>query len=145
MIEEHNLEKISLERTGCYGDCPIYKVTIYGNGTFLYYGKMFVRKAGYYTGRVDEWDLARITEYIDAINFWDLKDHYEAMVSCQPSIITTIVMDGKSKEVMDEGGESPAQLWALEELIDKFVSNARWRKITEDKAAAMEMDQEMPF
>ena len=33
---------ITLERTPCYGFCPVYKLTIGGHGTVVYEGKDFV-------------------------------------------------------------------------------------------------------
>ena len=34
---------ITLERTACHGTCPIYKLTIEGNGTVIYEGQDFVQ------------------------------------------------------------------------------------------------------
>jgi len=38
--------KITLERTECYGFCPIYTLTIQGDGTVVYDGKDFVKTKG---------------------------------------------------------------------------------------------------
>ena len=37
---------ITLERNGCLGSCPDYKVTILGNGSVQYLGRAFVRIGG---------------------------------------------------------------------------------------------------
>ncbi len=37
---------ITLERGACYGMCPVYSLTIYGNGKVVYKGDMFVKVAG---------------------------------------------------------------------------------------------------
>ena len=37
---------ITLERTACFGVCPVYKLTIYGDGRVLYDGIRFVRTEG---------------------------------------------------------------------------------------------------
>jgi hypothetical protein len=38
--------EISLEKTSCYGPCPVYAVYIYGDGTILYEGVENVRVIG---------------------------------------------------------------------------------------------------
>ena len=35
--------RIKLERTSCFGFCPDYSVTIYGDGTFVYEGHRLVK------------------------------------------------------------------------------------------------------
>src|SRR5262245_27804547 len=37
---------ITLERTACHGTCPIYKLTINGDGTVIYEGQDFVQVKG---------------------------------------------------------------------------------------------------
>ena len=37
---------IKLQRGPCFGPCPIYKVTIYDNGTVIYNGEEFVKTKG---------------------------------------------------------------------------------------------------
>src|ERR1700680_1928962 len=40
------VETIQLERTGCYGTCPAYSVTIHGDGKVEYNGKSHVKEMG---------------------------------------------------------------------------------------------------
>ena len=35
---------ISLEKTACFGTCPIFTINIFNNGEVIYYGKKFVKK-----------------------------------------------------------------------------------------------------
>jgi len=43
---------ITLERTRCLGTCPVYKLTISGDGTVVYEGKDFVKVKGMKKSRV---------------------------------------------------------------------------------------------
>ena len=49
-IKDINIKEplISLQRTACFGECPIYKFEIYSSGDCIYYGKKFVEKIGQY-------------------------------------------------------------------------------------------------
>jgi hypothetical protein len=44
-------EYIKLQRTMCYGTCPVYSVTVDKEGNVNYYGEMFVYKRGEHYGR----------------------------------------------------------------------------------------------
>ena len=37
---------ITLERTACFGTCPVYTLTMNGDGTVIYEGKDFVKTKG---------------------------------------------------------------------------------------------------
>ncbi len=37
---------ITLERTQCFGSCPVYKLTVYGDGRVVYEGGGFVKIKG---------------------------------------------------------------------------------------------------
>ena len=44
---------IQLERSGCYGTCPVYTVTIHGDGRLEYNGKGHVKEIGAREGRTE--------------------------------------------------------------------------------------------
>jgi Domain of unknown function (DUF6438) len=44
------MDEFSLERTECFGPCPVYKVTIRLDGSVRYVGKKNVQRIGTYTG-----------------------------------------------------------------------------------------------
>lgn len=37
---------IKMQRTMCYGNCPVYNVTVDKEGNVIYNGEMFVYKSG---------------------------------------------------------------------------------------------------
>jgi hypothetical protein len=37
---------VTMSRGVCFGTCPVYTVTVYGNGSVFYEGRMFVEKEG---------------------------------------------------------------------------------------------------
>ena len=44
---------ITLQRTACFGACPVYTVSIYADGTVAYNGERFVEVEGTQTGSID--------------------------------------------------------------------------------------------
>ena len=51
---------ISLEKTACFGKCPVFKIIIYNNGEGLYNGKKFVKKVGEYDLKVSKREIDKI-------------------------------------------------------------------------------------
>lgn len=69
--------EITLERSACFGECPVYSVTIRGTGEVEYEGKRFVSTIGRETGRISEQELVDLlNRFLDA-NFFDALPRYE--------------------------------------------------------------------
>src|SRR4026209_824321 len=66
--------KIGLQRTSCYGQCPIYAVSIDAGGTVTYDGEMFVRVVGRQTARISPAAVAALLASAVRIHFFDLRD-----------------------------------------------------------------------
>jgi hypothetical protein len=128
------ITEVTLERTACFGTCPIYKVTLRSDGTILYEGQRFVQMMGTYRGTAYGFD--RLAKFILKENYFDLKDDYSANVTDMPSAITSVVRDGKRKMINDYGGFGPVELWAIETAIDGILKNAKLQKVPEPPPAS---------
>jgi hypothetical protein len=129
------ITEISLERTPCFGACPVYSVVIKSDGTLRYHGSRFVKRLGNETGKVNEWHLARLKEFIIASGYTKLKPNYAVRVTDQPGTYTSVVIDGKRYSIKTYGSSAPASLYVIEQLIDKLVSEATWDKAGKDEKA----------
>ena len=101
---------ISLEKTPCFGSCPIYKIFIFQDGTAIYHGIRFVDNLGEYTF---ETKLASISQNIInkslEINFDSIKEdeYFNTNIQDLPSTIITInnhtvkYNEGSSKELIE--------------------------------------------
>ena len=120
---------ISLERGGCFGPCPIYDLKIYGNGKVVYNGKYFVKVQGKQTTKITQEKIQELLLEFEKINYFSLKDKYDdSMVTCQPSVTTSISVNGKHKSIYRDEGDSsvPRILIRLEKKIDKIVNSKQW-------------------
>ena len=121
------ITEVTLERTGCFGTCPIYKVTLKRDGTLIYEGKRFVQMMGTYKGRA--YDFGRLARFILSEDYFNLKDDYSAPVTDLPSTITSVVRGGQRKTIRDYGGVAPIGLWGIEMSIDGILKNAQLEKV----------------
>jgi hypothetical protein len=121
------ITEITLERTTCFGTCPAYTVTLRSDGTITYEGRRFVEMTGTYQGQV--YGFARLAHLILSEGYFNLKDNYSARVTDMPSAITSVVMNGKRKTIMNYGDAGPVELWGIEMAIDGMLKSARLEKV----------------
>jgi hypothetical protein len=125
--EWETISEISLERTGCFGSCAIYKVTFRKDGTATYVGKDFVSKGGIFQGKV-EYEFQRLAELVYRQGFFNLIGRYGAPITDLDTTIVTVVRSGKSKSVVDYGSAAPVELWGFETAIDAVADKIKWAK-----------------
>jgi len=107
---------ISLEKTACFGRCPVFKIIIYNNGEALYNGKKFVKKVGEHDLKVSKREIDKILSKAKKIGFNNLKNEYSERITDLP---TTYIMIN-NKKIKDYYG-APSELKDLEKLIEKIV------------------------
>ncbi len=116
---------IRLERTACYGTCPVYTVTIDAHGAVTYEGIEYVRVKGRQTGRIPVARVAAILDTARRIRFFALADRYARPVTDLPTTFVTITEAGRSKKVEDYT-DAPDGLRQLEREIDEAAGTKRW-------------------
>lgn len=130
---------ITLERTACFGSCPVYKLTIFDDGKVLFDGKEFVKRPGMDTSQITKSQLEDLIRQFEKIDFLNLDENYtDDPKNCpeqwtdHPSAITSLNWKGKSKTVRHyygcRGSKVAEQLMDLEGKIDEVVNTNQWIK-----------------
>ncbi|HEY93685.1 MAG TPA: hypothetical protein G4O15_01945 [Dehalococcoidia bacterium] len=122
---------ITLERTACYGFCPIYSLTIHGNGTVIYEGQDFVETTGRVETVISKEKVKQLISEFEKTDYDSLKDSYtERTITDAPSVITSITRNGKTKTIEHYQGDfnAPEKLTELEDKIDEIVNSKQWIK-----------------
>tara|TARA_Y100000310_G_C20468874_1_gene709003 strand:+ start:203 stop:694 length:492 start_codon:yes stop_codon:yes gene_type:complete len=123
--------EITLERTACFGSCPVYKLRILGDGSVNYEGEKFVEVVGTRTIKIGE---SKVKELVDAFykaDYFSLKDSYVGgeCATDHPYAMTSIVIGEVTKSVNNyHGCSSPDKLVDLEDKIDELVGSSGWIK-----------------
>lgn len=120
MTEEKPL--ITIERTGCYGNCPVYSASIFPDGTVVYKGEYWVKVTGESRLQISEAKVNELIEAFEAVGFFSFKDLYSADTTCGPSTILVFDHGGRRKRVVNEYGFSvPRDLERLENKVDRLA------------------------
>ncbi len=127
----------TIERTACYGWCPIYKLTVYRDGVVEYSGDKFVKTTGKATGHLDPTTLAALDALFQENGYLGLRDAYEEyMMTDMPSVFTSYAPpDGKPKTIKHYLGDSsaPESLGKIEDGIDRIVKIEQWIGTREER------------
>ena len=110
---------ISLQRTACFGTCPIYKIEIFADGSGIYTGTRFVENIGVTKFSLSATQLNLILTKAKAIGFSNMKEEYSEPISDLPTTFIQI----KDKKIRDYTG-APKTLKNLENLIDQMYQKA---------------------
>lgn len=126
---------VSLERTSCFGSCPVYRVTISRDGMVRFEGKRFVTDSGADSAQVTRSAVDSLLAELDRGGYYGFADQY---VSGAPACglyatdlpsVNTAVDDGRRRKSVehDRGcSQAPAGLAALENRIDEVAGTSRW-------------------
>jgi len=118
---------IGFQRTACFGQCPIYGISIYENGMVLYEGVRYVEKTGTYCGTISKKQLAEMIAAFDNAHVFEMQDRYPASTDRPPvdlpSRIITYQKGTQTKRIVDKGIEVPPALIQLETMVDNTVKN----------------------
>lgn len=123
---------ITLDRSVCFGSCPVYKVEIYEDGKVVYEGKEFVKKKGIAHSQITKQELEHLVEQFTKINYFDLKSEPDCPQSStdHPSASTSLKWHGRQNVVIHyhgcSGSEVLKQLTELEDKIDTAVNSKQW-------------------
>lgn len=132
--DEANAPVITLERTACFGSCPVYTVEIYADGTVKYNGEKFVQVMGEQTSQIDPQTVAAMVEAFYTAGYFDWNDFNSMTISDQPSTITSVTRDGVTHRIDRYGGDSraPLALIYLEQWVDLMANTAQWTGVKLD-------------
>jgi uncharacterized protein DUF6438 len=131
---------IRLQRTQCYGPCPVYTVTIDGTGKVTYEGERSVRVVGRRTARINTSTVARLLATAQRIRFFEMRDAYRvienpdgsrSLVTDLPTTFVTVSANGRTKRVEDYVA-APDSLAEFERAIDTAAGIKRWVFVDED-------------
>jgi hypothetical protein len=115
---------ITINSSGCFGDCPAYSARIYADGTVVYVGVSNVKEIGERRHKISPGAMQALIKEFQRLDYWSLKDSYEAdeqgrRTTDQQITTTSICLDGKKKQVVNIYG--PKRLDELEERIDSLA------------------------
>lgn len=121
---------ITLERTACYGTCPIYTFTLNNDGTATYTGKKFVERIGDYSTSVPQASVDSLFSSLDTLNWMKYDSTYGSNYSDLPSSIIT--WSGRKGKRVVITGKGPKELFDLVRRLELLANRQNWSNASID-------------
>jgi hypothetical protein len=126
---------VTLERTPCFGTCPVYQVAISGSGAVRFVGKQHVTQLGEATAEIPAARVDSLLRELEAGGYFGFADAYTMdspacgrYATDSPTVITSVTAAGRSKTIRHDYGcdAAPQELGRLERVIDEVAGTSRW-------------------
>jgi hypothetical protein len=129
-------ERLTLERGGCYGYCPIYRIVIAADGRTEYWGERNVKVEGIHVSQLGADALRQLKALVNEVGFFDLRDRYDSkeagctsVATDSPTVQVSVRAGGRLKSLehyLGCGGPVGARLARFEDAIDRIAATAAW-------------------
>lgn len=126
---------VELQRSGCHGHCPSYRLRLDGDGTVRYFGDRFVAVPGEQHGTVSPDVVAELRVQLRQPPYAALRGRYTpddprcgAAATDMASVHITITDAGRQRRIDHDLGcsDAPPALRALATAIDTAAGSGRW-------------------
>ena len=126
---------ITLERTACFGECPVYRITASPLGLVTYEGRANVRLIGPATAQIPPDRVNALLVELERAGYFTFPSRYAASEpTCRrystdsPTAISSATFKGRTKRIEhDYGcGGVPGALTVLEKRIDEVLGSDQW-------------------
>jgi Domain of unknown function (DUF6438) len=118
----------TLERTGCYGECPVYRLTVSSDGSVVYVGTRWVKVLGRQQYKLTDAQLSLLQAAFERANFVTLRDYDKVENTDDDWAHISYRRGGFVKRVRHYHGDNsaPAALTTLEDDFDRIVDSVRF-------------------
>jgi hypothetical protein len=121
-------EIAGFEKTPCYGQCPVYKVTFLSDGRVTWFGRNNVERLGTYEAEVELKVLKEIQQKAKEVGYFTFAEEYPLnhKIADLP-FTTTFVNDGVTTKSVRNQLEAPERLIDFEDYLEALISRLNWK------------------
>jgi hypothetical protein len=121
-------DRIELERTACFGVCPVYRVTLLRGGRAELDAKSGYPHIGRFVGAIHLDSYGRLCYLMQQLGFEKLSPLYTVMSEDLPTVNVTAVVGTRTVRISEYGRTGPIELWGIQQAIDSVASQTEWRR-----------------
>lgn len=128
--ELHRLNKLVSMNVGpCYGNCPVYTITVYDNGIAAYEGERFTERRGVHIRNIGRAALKSLKQELVAANLWEFPNAFRSRIPDLSTVTIEYFENGRSKVIRGKDGRPP-QVLKIQELLEQIANEGDWRQQT---------------
>jgi Pyruvate/2-oxoacid:ferredoxin oxidoreductase delta subunit len=119
---------VSLQRTPCFGQCPVFKIQMFNDGKVVYEGKAHCKRMGTYKAVASAELIKVIQQKASDIKYLSFEERYpkgESMITDIPTTISYIKVGSDSKMVANNY-DAPKELVEFERWLEQQFETLKW-------------------
>ena len=123
-LEKNGTLLLSMERTPCYGRCPVYTINMYQNGLLVYNAQKFTDTTGRFYTVLSKQKMEELKNRFTTVGFFSMANTYPDKVKTPtdlPSCILFYNNGTQQKTITDKRWQTPETLTTLEKTVDSLV------------------------
>ena len=118
--------QIDMTRGGCFGECPIYTISIYKGGRAVLEAKRFTSmEQGKYTKVLNKKQYRQIISAFEEANLYKYPDEYESLIPDLP-LYTINWYGSKGKKTVRGRDNRPEEILNLQAMIEALYEDEDW-------------------
>ena len=117
---------IEMNKTACFGTCPVYSISISGDGNVVYEGKENAPYPGKQTTQLHPDATKELFDAFANADFFNFEDKYTGAISDLPTTFVSFTHNGQRKKVEDYYN-APKALKELENRLVAIVKDGNWQ------------------
>lgn len=120
-----------MEKTACFDDCPIYRITIFNGGGAKYEGIDNVEMKGIFESKLEEAQKVKLNELVDAIELLKMYNRYPRGITVKADLQMTkmVLSDGTYKFPTIINYGAPPELENIELYLEQLIKELSWVQI----------------
>lgn len=119
---------VSLTKTACYGQCPVYDFKLYSDCSATFKGTAFTDKLGDWKSKATKRQFNTLIEAFETSNFFEFEDRYYSEITDLPTTYLFYSDANRDKKIMDYYG-APQELKDLEAMVESLIDKLEWQQI----------------
>lgn len=113
---------IEMAKGPCYGNCPVFTLTIFENGLASYKGERNTERLGTYVKKLDKTQMERLLREFKSANLWQYRDVYTGRIPDVQSVAITYFEGSRKKTIAGKEVRPNAVKW-LESILDQVAND----------------------
>lgn len=118
---------IEMEKSPCFGLCPVYRLTVYRDGGMKINAKQNMKISGIHTLKLDKSEIKSLRTRLEKMGLEKYKEEYREPVADAPSTEVLYFTDGQPKRIFTNF-IFPEALQKITDELDQKVMGEGWVK-----------------
>ena len=118
---------VEMSKGPCFGQCPVFTLTVYDNGIAAYKGERFTDKKGLYIRDIGKPALEKLKSTLTGADLWKYPDAFKSQIPDLATVTLHYYEGDRTKTIIGKDGR-PDDVMKIEEMLDDLANTGEWEQ-----------------